>query len=288
MCNKITSLIEFVGKLGKLAYFSRTEDSSDETKFLLCFRGHNSYEYNLIPSLFKDKNNIEVEDKIFEEMILEQPEAFVRDKTTFEKLVRMQHHGLPTRLLDITENPLVALYFACSNYPDDEPSTENDGEVIVFKIPKKHIRYSYDFKVSMLSNICRLKYWHKDFNNPKNCQTLLHKAQLEMPWYNSDIDTNIFKWVVPVKPQKSNDRIKNQYGLFFLFAGITPSEYPCIRSEWILTEKADTEIIIAKESKGKIRKQLDSICISHRTLFPPNLDETAELIKKRIYKENNI
>ena len=60
-------------------------------------------------------------------------------------LVRMQHYDLPTRLLDITTNPLIALYFACAD------GVDYDGEVIIFQLPLARVRYFDSDTVSCLS-----------------------------------------------------------------------------------------------------------------------------------------
>lgn len=46
------------------------------------------------------------------------PESFQGLSSNFEILSKMQHYGLPTRLLDFTVNPLVSLYFACADHPE--------------------------------------------------------------------------------------------------------------------------------------------------------------------------
>lgn len=46
--------------------------------------------------------------------------AKLSDKEVENFLAYSQHHGLPTELLDITTNPMVALYFACESNPDDD------------------------------------------------------------------------------------------------------------------------------------------------------------------------
>ena len=96
------------------------------------FRGQSSKEYPLIPSIGRyyeagqEKALLEFERVIFEDFKRKYSMfTDVRPKNDKEFLFLAQHYGLPTRLLDCTYNPLIALYFACN--------AEFDKDGIVFQ-----------------------------------------------------------------------------------------------------------------------------------------------------------
>lgn len=94
---------------------------------MIFFRGQCDEAYTLQPSIYRTNKLIENEDYLFKDLISKCPNDFEECTTTFERLVKMQHYLLPTRLLDITTNPLVALYFACQ-----EITNNKDGRIFYF------------------------------------------------------------------------------------------------------------------------------------------------------------
>ena len=159
-------------------FLKKIKEIGGKEKGTLFYRGHaNEKTFDLIPTIYRNNNFIQNEHKIYRETIAKVPYAF-NEKNTIESLVLMQHYGVPTRILDLTTNPLVALYFAC----DDN---KNDGEVIVFDIPEESTCYFDSDKVTILANLAKCKNdfrYKKDFfldleKNKERIRKLFKKKQ---------------------------------------------------------------------------------------------------------------
>ncbi len=258
--------------------FERLEtEMEDSMDYHIYYRGQSDKNFGLTPSIYRNDALIQNEDRIFRDIIAQSPADFKGCASTFEKLVKMQHYSLPTRLLDITTNPLVALYFAC----EDESV---DGKLFRFEISTSDMKYFDSDAVSVVSNIAKRpidfsiedlrELDREEFNSADEILYLLHEIKYEKPHFQNVIDSKDIERVFCVKPMFDNPRIIRQSGAFFLY-GINGD-----KSKPASLNFSNKIYIINKNNKKKIRKQLEALGIDKSTLFP-EVEHVAEHIKDK-------
>ena len=282
---EITKLSEFTDALVKI--------NSEEDKTLF-FRGHSNKKYDLKPTLYRPERFYLSEHKIFREAILNCPQDFKDCKSAIEILVKMQHYGVPTRILDLSRNALTALFFACYS------SKEKDGEVVILNIPNEEICYYDSDKISVLSNLAKqdmnfsFEYNENfDYDNPLHVKYvnkeyfgyLLHSIKEEKPHFQDIINPRHLEKVIAVQVKLDNPRIIKQNGAFLVFGVEKEKSKPAsINEDWIL-KPMNQKVIIPSKSKDDILKELEILGINYSTLFP-ELDDQADYIKNKY--ANNI
>ncbi|MEH6930551.1 FRG domain-containing protein [Priestia megaterium] len=228
----------------------------------LAYRGVGSSMFDLSTSLMR------IDNTYMESHLLRNFKKYARsvlkdDHNDWELIAVAQHYGLPTRLLDWSFSPYVALHFATS----DISKYDEDGAIWCLDIVKVHEllphKYkealneeaSYVFTVDLLQNIYNIEVSKiKNFNLEKE-------------------EGNDF--VICLEPPSLDERIVNQYAMFTLMTNPNRTldnwleDYPHIYKK----------IIIPAELKLEIRDKLDQANINERMIYP-GLQGISEWLKR--------
>ena len=279
-------------------FIEKFEQYSSSPEYSLnCYRGQRDASWRNVAGIFRPdlKELLKNEKRAVRDLISVHPSEFAPDETMFDKLVRMQHYGLPTRLLDVSQNALVALYVATD--PGPHRSKPTNGVVTAFSVPREHEKYFDSDTVSCLANlanmtseekaeISRLRKSLKElpedeqitrFNEDGVIKRLHKFVRSEKPYFQPII--NPIDLFVPyyVHPKMSNRRILAQSGAFILY-GIDPS-----KKIYLPYKIEETRFLVPQKAKKPIRKALANLGINESTLYP-EIDKAAARIKNSYSK----
>ena len=161
--------------------------------------------------------------------------------TSFEWMFLMQHYGVPTRLLDWSESPLVALYFVV--YDRNARLMSKDGTLWVL----------FPLDLNRNSTEVTAEVYIPSFEDE-----WLNNYSVEQ--YSKGKDTGILP--LAAIATRNNPRIQAQLGVF------TIGHLKRIPIEEIENRSHCVKLVVPASAKLRIRKELQTLGVNRFQIFP--------------------
>ncbi len=286
----IDSVSSFIEKIKQV---KEMKESEDGTSTELYFRGQETEFWNIEPSIFRD-DMLSIEHKLMQIPLQKSPTEFRELNSMFDIMTKYQHYGMCTRLLDLTTNPLVALYFACKKHGVEKYATE-DGEVekepygVIYYTDKYYPSQSTDLEIQIVSALASYDL-EKENTLLDVLERLYHDRIIDEEtkenWLVNYVEfVKIIQNNYMVMPTYTNERLRKQSGVFLLTSLFSFNKENEVKKSVISKAKgklkeefSDTCFYISGENKEIILKELDLYNINEATLFP-ELEHQLSYIK---------
>lgn len=186
-------------------------------------------------------------------------------RNSWEVLALAQHHGLPTRFMDWTSNPLVALYFAVRNPEHD--SAESPSAIYVLTQTTQSYEELVDHTRSesrrQMEESLEVKRGKANRIQERHIKVLLGAEEIS-PF---EISENVI-----YDPPHVSPRIRAQDGLLLAFQNpVMP-----------LPDTHYIELVTPGNCRDKIRRELEQYGVFDKQLFP-DLDGLAKWLKFKVF-----
>lgn len=223
-------------------------------KQVIWFRGQASKKWKLVPSLARKNKHLKAENALVKRFMQNAtPYLESHPREEWEWMFLMQHHRAYTRLLDWTESPLAALFFAVT----DSKKRKDDGAVWcldpIALNKASNLSFSFEFEIPALGR-------------DKVTENYLPSRVDESP--------AVLVPIAIIGP-RNTPRMAAQLGTFTINHRLHDP----------LEEIGDTKHIwrwiIPQSAKKNLRDELAQLGFSALTLFP-ELDHVADLSKEML------
>lgn len=239
------------------------------------FRGQLAKYKTITSGIAREDSYVQNEHEMYVETLSNKQSDFESLNTPLEYLSKMQHYGMPTRLVDFTINPFIALFFAVQN-----TSIKEDSIIYVFQGQSVDAN---DNKVKLLSLLPTIK--DRSVNKLKHEMKDIFKVDMSREEILKIINCSYFiNYTKRLK--ESNPRLNNQDGTFAICGNNTEGDMITNEIKTIDISSSVLKIRVSFVFKKKIKNELDVYFKINDNFIYPELTSWSDYIRIK-YKQTN-